>query len=77
MRETEESKRFLSPFMLLNVLRVTAIVMLTEVPVAALSSALIAGEVLQPQVIAGGLLIVLSSLAAALSLRREAGAQHA
>lgn len=57
--------------------RVTAIVMLTEVPVAALSSALIAGEVLQPQVIAGGLLIVLSSLAAALSLRREAGAQHA
>lgn len=56
--------------------RVTAIVMLTEVPVAALSSALIAGEVLQPQVIAGGLLIVLSSLAAALSLRREAGAPH-
>lgn len=52
--------------------RVTAIVMLTEVPVAALSSALIAGEVLHPQVIAGGLLIVLSSLAAALSLRREA-----
>jgi drug/metabolite transporter (DMT)-like permease len=54
--------------------RVTAIVMLTEVPVAALSSAFIAGEALRPQVIAGGLLIVLSSLAAALSLRREASA---
>ncbi len=54
--------------------RVTAIVMLTEVPVAALSSALIAGEALRPQVIAGGVLIVLSSLAAALSLRREASA---
>ncbi len=54
--------------------RVTAIVMLTEVPVAALSSALIAGEALKTQVIAGGALIVLSSLAATLSLRRGAGA---
>lgn len=49
--------------------RVTAIVMLTEVPVAALSSALIGGETLRGQVIAGGALIVLSSLAAAFSMR--------
>ena len=49
--------------------RVTAIVMLTEVPVAALSSVLIAGETLRPQVLAGGALIVMASLAAALSLR--------
>lgn len=49
--------------------RVTAIVMLTEVPVAALSSVLIAGETLRPHVLAGGALIVLASLAAALSLR--------
>jgi drug/metabolite transporter (DMT)-like permease len=49
--------------------RVTAIVMLTEVPVAALSSVLIGGETLRPQVLAGGALIVLSSLAAALSMR--------
>ena len=49
--------------------RVTAIVMLTEVPVAALSSVLIAGETLRPHVLAGGTLIVMASLAAALSLR--------
>ena len=49
--------------------RVTAIVMLTEVPVAALSSVLIAGETLRPHVLTGGTLIVMASLAAALSLR--------
>jgi len=49
--------------------RVTAIVMLTEVPVAALSSVLIGGETLRPQVLVGGALIVISSLAAALSMR--------
>ena len=51
--------------------RVTAIVMLTEVPVAAISSVLVGGEVLSTQVLAGGALIVLASLAAALSMRSQ------
>lgn len=49
--------------------RVTAIVMLVEVPVAAVSSVLIGGEALSPQLIAGGALIVLASALAALSIR--------
>jgi drug/metabolite transporter (DMT)-like permease len=49
--------------------RVTTIVMLIEVPVAAISSVLIGGESLGPQLLAGGALIVLASALAALSAR--------
>ncbi len=53
--------------------RVTAIVMLIEVPVAAVSSVWIGGEQLTPQLIAGGALIVLASALAALSARPRQG----
>lgn len=45
--------------------RITSIVLLIEVPVAAASAALFAGEVLSTQVLLGGALIVLASLLAA------------
>lgn len=47
--------------------RVTSIVLLIEVPVAAASAALLAGEILSLQVLVGGALIVLASLLAARS----------
>ena len=49
--------------------RVTAIVMLVEVPVAAISSVLIGGEQLSMQLAVGGALIVLASALASLSGR--------
>ena len=49
--------------------RVTSILMLTEVPVAAASSVWLGGETLRLQVLVGGGLIVAASLAAALSMR--------
>jgi drug/metabolite transporter (DMT)-like permease len=51
--------------------RVTAIVMLVEVPVAAVSSVLIGGESLSPQLIAGGALIIFASALAACSIRPQ------
>jgi drug/metabolite transporter (DMT)-like permease len=45
--------------------RITSIVLLIEVPVAAVSAALFADEVLSAQVLLGGGLIVLASLLAA------------
>jgi drug/metabolite transporter (DMT)-like permease len=45
--------------------RVTSIVLLSEVLVAALSAAWFAGEALEPRVLAGGSLIMLASLLAA------------
>ena len=51
--------------------RVTAIVMLVEVPVAAITSVLLGGERITAQLLAGGALIVLASALAALSVRNK------
>lgn len=54
---------------------VTAVIMLTEVVFAALSSVLIAGETLAARTLLGGALIVTAALLAALGPSRRGGAQ--